>query len=73
MASDKRSVFVYLALGFAMLVWGLSFLAIKDVVSRVPVFTLLFLRFGVATIVLGLFGDSKATAGYEIDLTRRKL
>jgi len=57
-ASDKRSVFVYLALGFAMLVWGLSFLAIKDVVSHVPVFTLLFLRFSVATILLGVIGGA---------------
>jgi len=56
MLSDKSSVFVYLALGFAMLVWGLSFLAIKDVVSHVPVFTLLFLRFSVATILLGAIG-----------------
>ena len=55
-AGDKRSVSVYLALGFAMLVWGFSFLAIKDVVSHVPVFTLLFLRFGVATILLGTIG-----------------
>ena len=56
MTNNKRSVFVYLALGFAMLVWGLSFLAIKDVVSHVPVFTLLFLRFSVATILLGTIG-----------------
>ena len=58
MARDKRSMFVYLALGFAMLVWGLSFLAIKDVVSHVPVFTLLFLRFSVATILLGIIGGA---------------
>jgi len=58
MASDKSSVFVYLALGFAMIVWGLSFLAIKDVVSHVPVFTLLFLRFSVATLLLGVIGGA---------------
>lgn len=58
MASDKSSVFVYLALGFAMLVWGFSFLAIKDVVSHVPVFSLLFLRFSVATILLGVIGGA---------------
>ena len=58
MLSDKSSVFVYLALGFAMIVWGLSFLAIKDVVSHVPVFTLLFLRFSVATILLGIIGGA---------------
>jgi len=68
-ASDKRSVFVYLALGFAMLVWGLSFLAIKDVVSHVPVFSLLFLRFSVATLLLGVIG----TGMQALAVTRRDL
>ena len=69
MARDKRSMFVYLALGFAMLVWGLSFLAIKDVVSHVPVFTLLFLRFSVATILLGIIGGAmRALAVSKRDL-----
>ena len=58
MTNYRTSVSVYLALGFAMLVWGLSFLAIKDVVSHVPVFTLLFLRFSVATIILGAIGGA---------------
>ena len=61
MAGDKRSVSVYLSSGFAMLVWGLSFLAAKDVVSHVPVFTLLFLKFGVATLLLGLIGGVMRT------------
>lgn len=58
MRNEGRSVFVYLALGFAMLVWGLSFLAIKDVVSHVPVFSLLFIRFTIATILLGALGGA---------------
>jgi drug/metabolite transporter (DMT)-like permease len=58
MATYERSASVYLALGFAMLVWGLSFLAIKDVVSQVPVFSLLFLRFSVAALLLGVIGGA---------------
>ncbi|MEA3239766.1 MAG: DMT family transporter [Candidatus Bipolaricaulota bacterium] len=61
MTNSKRSVFVYLALGFAMLVWGLSFLVTKDVVSHVPLFTLLFLRFSIAAILLGAIGGVKRT------------
>ena len=73
MGFNRRTAFVYLVLLTAMLTWGLSFLAIKDVVKTVPVFTLLFLRFSVAAVILGIIGGIKATAGYEIDLTHRKL
>lgn len=53
MGTDKRLLSVYLALGGAMLAWGLSFLATKDIVSDVPVLSLLFLRFSVASLLLG--------------------
>jgi len=43
----------YTALLSAMLVWGFSFLAIKHVIVVVPVFSLLFVRFLLATLVLG--------------------
>lgn len=69
MHPDKKTVVVYLLLLAAMLVWGLSFLAIQSVVGTVPVFTLLFLRFGIATIILGLFVGVKR----ELFLPRRDL
>ena len=50
----RVSLRVYAALLFAMLVWGLSFLAVKDAVGTMPVFSLLFGRFVIATVVLGL-------------------
>ncbi|MCK4392221.1 DMT family transporter, partial [Candidatus Bipolaricaulota bacterium] len=56
MQSYRKTAIVYLALFSAMLIWGLSFLAIKDVVKTVPIFTLLFLRFIVAAILLGILG-----------------
>ncbi len=56
MQSYRKTAIVYLALFSAMLIWGLSFLATKDVVKTVPIFTLLFLRFIVATILLGILG-----------------
>lgn len=53
MSSSSRSASVYLALAGAMLIWGLSFLVTKKIVSHMPVITLLFLRFAIASIVLG--------------------
>jgi drug/metabolite transporter (DMT)-like permease len=52
----RTSLRVYGALSFSMIVWGLSFLAIKNVVEIVPVFSLSFVRFAVAAILLGLLG-----------------
>jgi len=50
---DIRTGFrAYAALLAAMLVWGFSFLAIKDVIDVVPIFSLLFVRFLLAAIVL---------------------
>ncbi len=54
MSSSKRSASVYLALAGAMIIWGLSFLVTKEIVSYMPVITLLFLRFAIASIVLGV-------------------
>jgi len=39
-----------------MLIWGFSFLAIKDAVASIPIFPLLFFRFAIATIVLAPIG-----------------
>ncbi len=52
---------VYGALISAMVVWGLSFLAIKDAIGTIPIFSLLFARFLLASILLGIVGlTSKA-------------
>ena len=59
MLTPSTAVRVYGALGFSMLVWGLSFLAIKDALAVVPVFSLLFLRFFLATILLGIVAASR--------------
>jgi len=50
----RTSIRVYGALLFAMLVWGFSFLAVKDAVATIPVLSLLFVRFAIATLLLGL-------------------
>jgi len=69
MDSSRRKASVYLALLFAVLAWGLSFLVIKNVVQTVPVFSLLFLRFAVASALLGTFAAIKG----ELRLPRREL
>ena len=51
-----HSLRVYGALLLAMVTWGFSFLAIKDVVAVVPIFSLLFARFAIAALLLGGFG-----------------
>lgn len=50
---------VYGALISAMAIWGLSFLAIKDVIETIPIFSLLFARFLLATLLLGILGISR--------------
>jgi len=50
----RLSLRVYGALLLAMFVWGLSFLAVKDVVGTIPVFSLLLARFAIAALLLGL-------------------
>jgi drug/metabolite transporter (DMT)-like permease len=64
-----KRIYVYFSLSFAMLVWGLSFLATKDVVSHVPIFTLLFIRFSIATLLLGSIGYIRRS----LAVTRRNL
>lgn len=51
--STAAAIRVYGALLSAMTIWGFSFLAIKDALDTVPVFSLLFSRFLLATILLG--------------------
>ncbi|MBE3598216.1 MAG: DMT family transporter [Limnochordaceae bacterium] len=40
---------------FITLVWGVTFVAVKDAVSRVPVFSFLTLRFALAAVTLALW------------------
>jgi len=49
------SIRVYGALVLAMVIWGFSFLAIKDALATVPVFSLLFVRFLLAVVLLGIY------------------
>jgi len=48
----REFISVYGALFSAMLIWGFSFLATKDAVATIPIYSLLFYRFAIATIVL---------------------
>lgn len=57
--SPRTSLRVYGALAFAMLVWGFSFLAIKNAVGTVPILSLNFVRFTIAALLLGLLGVSR--------------
>jgi drug/metabolite transporter (DMT)-like permease len=50
----STAIRVYAALLTAMTIWGFSFLVIKDALDTVPVFSLLFARFLVAAVLLGL-------------------
>jgi len=53
---SSSMVRVYGALIAAMGIWGLSFLAIKDIIGTIPIFSLLFARFLMATVLLGILG-----------------
>jgi len=57
--SSKEKVRVYAALFSVVIIWGLCFLAIKDVVQVVPVFTFLFLQAAGAVIALGILGGAQ--------------
>ncbi|MFC2095928.1 DMT family transporter [Candidatus Bipolaricaulota bacterium] len=57
--SSSSKIRVYGALISAMIIWGLSFLAIKDVIGTIPIFSLLFSRFLLATLLLGILGISR--------------
>lgn len=57
--SSSSKVRIYGALISAMIIWGLSFLAIKDVIGTIPIFSLLFARFLLATLLLGILGITR--------------
>jgi len=66
---SSSMVRVYAALISAMVIWGLSFLAIKDAIATIPIFSLLFVRFLLATLLLGILGIVRK----ELRLPRREL
>jgi len=66
---SSSMVRVYGALLSAMAIWGLSFLAIKDVLGTIPLFSLLFARFLLATILLGIWGLARK----QLRLQKREL
>ncbi len=55
----STAIRVYGALLAAMVVWGFSFLAIKDALETVPLFALLFSRFVLAVLLLGAIALSR--------------
>jgi drug/metabolite transporter (DMT)-like permease len=52
--SAERPIRAYAALVSSMLIWGFSFLATKELLPAIPVLSLLFARFAVASVVLGV-------------------
>ncbi len=56
MTANHHTIWAYVALASAIIVWGMSFLVTSHVVKTVPVADLLFLRFASAAILLGLIG-----------------
>jgi len=51
---DRRQIVADLSLLFVALIWGASFIMVKEAVSQIGVFTFLTLRFLFAALVLAL-------------------
>ena len=66
---SSSMVRVYGALIAAMITWGFSFLAIKHIIGTIPIFSLLFARFLLATILLGILGLARK----QLRLPKREL
>ncbi len=64
---------VYAALIVSRTVWGFSFLALKDAVETIPVFSLLFVRFGLATVLLGGLLAARGTLRSALRRPKRDL
>lgn len=50
----KQKIFPYLEVLFAVIVWGASFIATKVVVGEVTPVTVVWLRFGMGVVILGI-------------------
>lgn len=50
---DRKTLISAIALGLVALFWGTSFAVIKDIIDTIPPFTLMLLRFGFSTLLLG--------------------
>jgi len=51
---SKEKLFPYLEVLFAVIVWGASFIATKIGVQEVTPITVVWLRFGMGVIILGI-------------------
>jgi len=67
--SAHHPIRAYAALVSSMLIWGFSFLATKELLPVVPVHSLLFARFAVASLFLGVL----ALAGRAVRIGHRDL
>jgi len=67
-ASGARA---YGALVGAMVIWGLSFLATKELLPTVPVLSLLFARFAIAAALLGALGLVRGGRGRALRVSRQ--
>ena len=67
--NTRQTLGAYAALASSMIIWGFSFLAIKDLMGFVPVFSLLFIRFTIAAVLLGVLAVTRRA----IRLPRRDL
>ena len=69
--NSRQHAQAYGALASAMAIWGLSFLATKELLPTVPVLALLFARFAIATLLLGAF--ALVRGGRALRVSRRNL
>ncbi len=67
--NSRQKLQVYSALAASMAVWGLSFLVTKQVVSVLPVSTLLAMRFVIASVFLGVWVIARG----ELRISKRDL
>jgi drug/metabolite transporter (DMT)-like permease len=60
MGSMKKTVFLaYVSIIFTALIWGLSFLSIKVTIAVFPPMTLAFIRFVIASLIIGAIFKAK--------------
>src|SRR3990167_10204025 len=64
----KHSMFGIGAMLLATLLWGMTFAFIKDAVTLLTPFDFLFWRFGIASLLLGIFFSKKIKFNQRIFL-----
>ncbi len=63
----------YGALASAMIIWGLSFLATKELLPVVPVLALLFARFAIAAVLLAAYAAASGGWRKQLRVSRKDL